>query len=282
MQGSEDDGGQVAGPKSKKTKKAYKQKYNRSWETDPLLQRWISAVKTDPYKAFFKASGRELVAGLSELRKHAGTQKYQESMLSVSRMRPLSQMLTQDRHSDQVKKAEIKVAAFILEHNLPFRIMDHLSGLVATTFPDSKIAQEFCSKRTKTRCIIKNVMAKRFRDQLYEVLRHVKFSLIIDETTDIAAKKQFAIVVRFYCNREKRVKSVFFKMVEVSAADAHHITTAVIESFEKAHIPIDNVIGFAADTTNVMFGSHQSVATLLRDAIPHLFTMKCLCHSAHL
>ena len=51
----------------------------------------------------------ELVAGLSELK---------EGMLSVSKTRPLSQMLTQDCHSDQVEKAEIKVATFIVEHNL--------------------------------------------------------------------------------------------------------------------------------------------------------------------
>ena len=55
----------------------------------------------------------------------------------------LSQMLTQDCHSDQMKKAEIKVAAFIVEHNLPFH---HLSGLISVSFPDSWIVQEFCSK----------------------------------------------------------------------------------------------------------------------------------------
>ena len=112
------------------------------------------------------------MAGLSELKKHASTKKHQESMLSVSKTRSLSQMLTQDRHSDRVKKAEIKVAAFIIvEHNLPFRVMDHLSDLISASFPDSRIAQEFCSKRTKTRSIIKNVMANCFRDELHEALR---------------------------------------------------------------------------------------------------------------
>ena len=201
------------------------------------------------------------MAGLSELKKHASTKKHQESMLSVSKTRPLSQMLTQDRHSDRVKKAEIKVAAFIVEHNLPFRVMDHLSGLISVSFPDSRIAQEFCSKRTKTRSVIKDVMAKRFRDELHEALRCTKFSLIINETTDIASKKQLAIV-RFYCDREKRVRSVFFRLVEVTAADADHITAAVLGSFEKACIPTDDIIGFAADMTNVMFGSHHSVVTL--------------------
>ena len=42
------------------------------------------------------------------------------------------------------------------------------------------------------------------------------------------------------------------------------------------------MIGFAADTTNVMLGAHQSVAALLQQKIPDLFVMKCVCHSAHL
>ena len=89
-------------------------------------------------------------------------------------------------------------------------------------------------------------------------------------------------MIRFYCNQEKRVKSVFFKLIEVSSADANHITANIFDSLEKAAIPINNMIGFAADTTNVMFGSHHSVTTLLKEKIPNLFTMKCLCHSAHL
>ena len=87
-------------------------------------------MKTDPYKAYCRTCGKELVAGLSELKKHSSTKKHQENMLSISQSRPITQMLSRDYHSEQVKKAEIKVAAFIAEHNLPFCIMDHLSGLV--------------------------------------------------------------------------------------------------------------------------------------------------------
>ena len=57
-----------------------------------LLKGWISARKTNPYKAYCKPCGKELVARLSELKKHASTKKHQESMLSVSKTRPLSQM----------------------------------------------------------------------------------------------------------------------------------------------------------------------------------------------
>ena len=73
------------------------------------------------------------------------------------------------------QKAEVKVGAFIVEHNLPFQITDHLSDLVSEAFPDSKIAMEFSSKPTKTCSIVKNVMAKCFSNELSEVLKHTKF-----------------------------------------------------------------------------------------------------------
>lgn len=79
---------------------------------------------------------------------------------------------------DEVKQAEVKLAAFIVEHHLPFTVMDHLSDLMPA---DSKIASQFSSKRTKTRKITKNVLAKHFRQQLVETLKSLKFSEIIDE-----------------------------------------------------------------------------------------------------
>ena len=52
-------------PPNKKSK-VYKQKYNCLWEKDILLRTWIAPVRHDPYKAFCKVCGKELIAGLSE------------------------------------------------------------------------------------------------------------------------------------------------------------------------------------------------------------------------
>lgn len=39
------------------------------------------------------------------------------------------------------------------------------------------------------------------------------------------------------------------------------------------------MIGFGADGANTMFGRHHSLSTILKEDIPHLFTMKCMGHS---
>ena len=103
-------------------------------------------------------------------------------------------------------------------------------------------------------------MAKQFCNELVEVLKQVKFSIIIDESIDISSKKQLAIVVRFYCDQEMRVKSRFFKLIEVTKSDAETLANGDFTQLEKNNIPCDNMIGFASDTTNVMFGTHHSGA----------------------
>lgn len=210
----------------------------------------------------------------------AGSKKHEDSVKVLKHTMPLTQMTsTQALLKDQVKQAELKVAAFVVEHNLPFQVMDNLSDLVSQ-------ASEFSSKPTKTRSIVKNVMAKRFHGELVKVLKHVNFSLIIDDSTDIASKKQLAIVVCFYCDREMRVRSRFFKLMEVTRGDAETLASVVFSQLEKYGIPCDNMIGFAADTTSVMFRVHHSVVTLLKKRQSHIISLKqrkqdgCLCKCA--
>ena len=194
----------------------------------------------------------------------------------------ITKMIVTETISEKVLRAEMKMAAFLVEHHLPFQAMDHLSDLITDIFPDSEIAGQFQSKHTKSRAIVKHVLADHFRAQLYDNLKKTFFSIIIDETTDISSEKLLAIVVRFFCAKEKRVKSQFLKLLEVAESDADTLVRALTSFFNKNQIPLSNIIGYASDTTNVMFGQHHSVITLLKGIIPHFYTMKCLCHSAHL
>ena len=147
---------------------------------------------------------------------------------------------------------------------------------------DLEIADQFQSKHTKSRAIVKHVLADHFRAQLYDNLKKTFFSIIMDETTDISSEKLLAIVVRFFCAKEKRVKSQFLKLLEVAESDADTLVQALTSFFNKNQIPLSNIISYMSDTTNVTFGQQHSVVTLLKGITPHLYTMKCLCHSGHL
>ena len=73
-----------------------------------------------------------------------------------------------------------------------------------------------------------------------------------------------------------------YDLLEIPCSDAESLFQVLVGLFKRDSISLDNIIGFAADTTNVMFGEHNSVVSCLKEAIPDIFLMRCICHSAHL
>lgn len=65
-------------------------------------------------------------------------------------------------------------------------------------------------------------------------------------------------------------------------ATAGRLYDALINTFDDSDIPKKNVIGFASDGCNTMFGGNNSVAQRLNDNFPGLTLSKSVCHSLHL
>ena len=49
----------------------------------------------------------------------------------------------------KVKEAELKLVAFLAEHNLPFLVMEHLSDVIASVCSDSQIAASIQCKKQR-------------------------------------------------------------------------------------------------------------------------------------
>lgn len=134
---------------------------------------------------------------------------------------------------------------------------------------------------------MKYVIGKTQKEILVMKLKVTKFSIMADESTDIAACKTMCIVVRFYDVVYESVVSRFWDLVQVFG-DAEedlskdHVVTAnaarlfdlIVASFDK--------IGFGSDGCNTMMGCNNSVATRLREMFPGIMIMTCLCHSLSL
>lgn len=95
-----------------------------------------------------------------------------------------------------MSRAEIKIGALIAEHNLPMKLFDHLILLLKDIFPDSKTAQGMQMGRTKVTGILKHVLAKSHFEELIEELETKKFSISVDEYTDIGVVKNIRVFVR--------------------------------------------------------------------------------------
>ena len=269
----------------KRPRKSFKQMYRKAWEKDPRFKHWLSEVQRKPHKAFCRCCQREMTAVVTTLIKHESTSLHKEKVKALqipSAHRIDSMLRVQQRGSNLTKEMELRLAAFIAEHNLSFHIMDHFNDLLPKLCPDSKIASEVRCKRTKTKSVVTNVMAPHFHSNLVHSLKKAPFSLIIDETTDISTKKELALVTRQYNKERGSVSCSLYELIEQTAGDAEAIFQSICSVLANDGIPLSNVVGFAADTTNVMFGQHNSVVSRFKQKVPNLFTMRCICHSAHL
>ncbi|XP_011405639.1 PREDICTED: uncharacterized protein LOC105313698 [Amphimedon queenslandica] len=159
--------------------------------------------------------------------------------------------------------------------------MDHFSDLPKLC-PDFKIASEVKCKRTKTKSVVTNVMAPHFHSNLVHSLKKAPFPLIINETTNISTKIELALVTR-QCNKKTgKVSCSLYELVEQTSGDAEAIFHSICSVLENDGIPFSNVVGFAADTTNVLFGQHNSIVSRFKQKVSNLFTLHCICRCAHL
>lgn len=88
---------------------------------------------------------------------------------------------------------------------------------------------------------------------MVKTLKTTLFSIIPDEATDVSKEKQLALCVVYFDYEHFEVVT-FFDMVVLEKCDAQFLYTAIKKCFEDKGIPVRNVIGFASDTCNVMFG----------------------------
>lgn len=108
-----------------------------------------------------------------------------------------------------VKQSEIRIAAFVVEHNIPINVMEHFLDLIRAVCPDSEVAKNITCGRTKTTKLISEVLGKSDLDIMVEAMQTNKFSLTVDESTDKGTKNHLAVIVRI--PRFNLTVNIYFK-----------------------------------------------------------------------
>lgn len=122
----------------------------------------------------------------------------------------------------------------------------------------SNIAKNINCGRTKATVITNECLAKEQLEVLQRVfLEECYYSIIIDETTDVSTKKCLAAVIRFFY--KNKIRDKFLGLISIWSANAETLFNSVIELLTKNKIPLQNILGFAADNAAVMMGQKSSV-----------------------
>ena len=178
-------------------------------------------------------------------------------------------------------RIEIKTCSFIAEKTLPISIVEDLVPFLKNLFPYDEALRDVKLGKQKATNLIRQVLGFYSIKECVTKLKSNKFSLIIDETTDLSTTSQLAILGTFFNEQNFHLEIILIDLVPLANRTANTIYNTLIESLKEKGIPMKNIIGFCADTCNVMFGINHSVAQLLVRDYSWIIAIKCSCHLIH-
>lgn len=139
---------------------------------------------TDKTKAYCKYCKCNIQCKLSDLILHANTKKHK----AANKSQLLECKIPFKPISTKTQEQEAAIALYVSKHSAIAPI-DHLSSLCKNKFDDSVSCTQMKLNRTKCTNIIKKVLATHFVDDLRIDIGDSKFSLLLDESTDISVTK---------------------------------------------------------------------------------------------
>ena len=90
--------------------------------------------------------------------------------------------------------AEVTMANFIAQHNLPFATVNHLTDVLLHMFPDSKIDMDYACKRMKTTAMVCDALKPYLRIFEEDTAQVVTCHLETVGITDLTAQGIFTTI----------------------------------------------------------------------------------------
>ncbi|CAI9719172.1 Hypothetical predicted protein [Octopus vulgaris] len=169
-------------PVKRRELKQYNHKLSNKLLLESRFSGWLEPSKTNIERTYCKFSRCKIQSSVTHLERHGKTDKHIKNVNSENKCGKLTDFL------QPTTSCVHKLCSFIAEHNLPVRLMNHLPGLIQNACPDSQIAKDIKRARTKAFQIYKNILGPYYFENFIKYLKEYKFSLIVDETTDVIKK----------------------------------------------------------------------------------------------
>jgi len=115
----------------------------------------------------------------------------------------------------RARKVELLISLFIAKHNLALSLSEPLTNFLRKIDIDSEVQKELSCSTTKCTSIICKVTGQYCFQKLVAVLQTQKFSLLIDESTDLSTSKNLALTVQ-YRRKDHMTHDQFLALLQVS------------------------------------------------------------------
>lgn len=102
------------------------------------------------------------------------------------------------------------------------------------------------------------------------------YSVMVDETTDVATTNQLIVYLRYL--KKGKSCTTFGGVVALPNGKADTIRQAILSFLDSNRLPLERMCAFGSDGAAVMVGRLNGVSTQLRDRVPHLLSNHCVAH----
>lgn len=262
-------------------KQTYTQKFRKEWLQEGFCKDWIMEIPGDASNARCRFCNSVFRAKLYDIKEHSKSKKHLTNSEPFSSARQMKISLHKLDKSNTVARNEAQLALFIAEH-CSMNTSDHLVDVVKKCFGDDKRGMEMSLHRTKCTAVIKHVMMPHFVSKLREDINGRKFSLLLDESTDISVTKYLGIVICYYSESGKNIVSTFLQLAPLTECNASAIVDVLKKTLDEHGLDLHNLIGIGTDNASVMVGINNGVYQKLKEEIPSLVLVRCVCHSLQL
>ena len=253
-------------------------KYNSSWEEKFV---WVKRASDGSENAFCKLCKTNLAPKASRLTEHEKSKGHESRVKAASGSRGLREMFSpQERKDEEKKRVELELAVAMSCHCSTASV-DHLGEIIRRNGKGSEL-QNIKLHRTKCTKLISKVVSPALLEELKEDVKGKKFSVLIDEATDLAVNKHVCVVIRYFSESRGKIATEFVGLVPVVGATGSDIFSALSTCLENIGLTLLDCVGFASDGASSMTGEHNSVWSRVRQQSPHCQLNKCVCHSLSL
>ena len=150
-----------------------------------------------------------------------------------------------DQASKEVKAFEIELDVGIACRSA-IRSIDHLGEIVKRN-GDGSIVGNIRLHRTKCTRLLTNVVAPALREELSEKLRHKKFSVLVDESTDVSSDKHMAVVIWYFNEQRNTISTALAKLAPVSSTKGEILFKALEKCLSDLGLRLADCIGYGLD-----------------------------------
>lgn len=218
--------------------------------------------------------------GKGDIKLHVATTKHRNFVRAAEKQGTVDNLFFSSKE-DSVVRAECLFTGFLVEHNLPLSVSDHVGPLLRKMFPKCEDAKRYGCGRTKASAIVRE-MATEAQGAMVESLKRRAFALAVDGSND-SSSQLYPIVASYYVEKCGRVESRILCMPALQGeATGRKIGNLMLDALRSLDVPASNCIAFSADNANVMLGKKNGVAAVLTEAHEHLIVVGCPCHLVNL